>query len=358
MTNFIKNSWYVCASSDEIISGKLFERIIINEPIVFYRKSDGSVTALENRCCHRHYPLSKGTLEGNHVRCGYHGFLYECTGTCIEIPGQEVIPRNAKVQHYPTAERYSWVWIWMGDPELADEKNIPDYHWMSDPEWRGKSDRFDVKSNYRLIVQNLLDLSHLAFVHASTIGTRAVIDAANVKFEREDNEVRISRWMINIAPPATYHKLASFDGNVDRWQIVHFIPPGFVRIYGGACPTGTGAPDGHRVGGLELTNLHAITPETDRTTHYFWSQCHKGMLDRPDITNVLFEDVLVAFKEDHRLFEAQQILIDMDPLRSTVNVMNDAGALHAMRILDRLEGEQAKGGVTPIGVNDLKFGLS
>lgn len=356
VSKFIKNSWYVCATADEIAPGKLLSRMILNEPIVMYRKADGEVVAMEDRCCHRRYPLSKGLLEGDDLRCGYHGFLFEPSGKCIDIPGQDSIPRNAKVRTYAIAEKYSWVWVWMGEPELADVANIPDYHWMGDPEWRGKSALFAVNSDYRLIIQNLLDLSHLAFVHGSTIGNRATVDLADVKFERGENEVRITRWMMNTPPPATYTKACDFAGNVDRWQIVHFIAPGFVRLYTGACPAGSGAAEGHRDGGIELTNLNAITPETDRTSHYFWSQNHRGMLDRPDITQALFDDVMFAFRQDHELFEDQQRLIDLDPSRPEVNVLNDAGSLHAMRILDRLFDEQSRGERAMVTPADIQLG--
>ncbi len=355
-SNFLMNAWYVCATSEELGYGKTLGRYICNEPVVIYRKANGEAAALEDRCCHRRYPLSKGLIEGDNIRCSYHGFVFNDAGTCVEIPGQDSIPQKARVQSYPVVERNTWVWIWMGDPELANPDNIPDYHWFSNPEWRGKSVRLSVKANYKLIIQNLLDLSHLAFVHGTTIGNRATVDGASVFFDRGDNEVRVTRWMPNVPPPPTLKKLANFAGHVDRWHVIHYTPPSSVRLYTGAKDAGTGATEGHREGGLELANLNFITPETDKTSHYFWGQCHKGLLDRPDITNSLFDDVMVAFRQDQAVFEDQQVLIDHDPSKPEIYVQADAGAVHAMRILDRLLEEQQQGKRAMVARPDLKLG--
>ncbi len=356
MTEIVKNAWYVCATSEELLQGKALARMICNEPIVLFRLQSGQVCALEDRCCHRRYPLSKGYLEGDDIRCGYHGFLFNPAGQCIEIPGQKEIPKEAKVVSYPVVERHTWVWIWIGDPALADPANIPDYHWFSNPEWGSKSTRYHVKASYRLIVQNLLDLSHLAFVHGSTIGNRATTDAAEVSFDRADYEARVTRWMIDVPPPPMLAKFGNFDSHVDRWHVVHYTAPSSVRLSTGAKLTGTGARQGDLSGGLELANLNAITPETDSTTHYFWGQCHKGNTDQPEFTAALFQGTNTAFLEDRDVFEDQQRLIDHDPSKPEIYVKADAGAIHAMRVIDRLLAEQADGQPAVVPQNALKYG--
>src|SRR2546423_7561339 len=121
---FLRNSWYVAARSAEV-ARKPLARILLNEPVALYRKEDGTPVALEDRCCHRQLPLSMGKLEGDDLRCGYHGLKFAPSGQCIEIPGQASIPPQARVRAYPLVERYRWLWIWMGAPERADPKLIP-----------------------------------------------------------------------------------------------------------------------------------------------------------------------------------------------------------------------------------------
>ena len=311
---FIRNAWYVAAWDHEI-SRKPMARTILGDSIVMYRKQDGGVVALDNRCCHRMYPLARGELKGDCIQCGYHGMIYDETGACVEIPWQETISRNARVRAYPVVERHRWVWLWMGDPAEADPDTITDFHWLDDPGWGAKGTRFHVKCDYRLIVENLLDLTHLAFVHRSTIGNAAVATAADVTCEQGDNEVTVTRWTIDQPPPPTYVKAGGFSGNVDRWQIINFTPPAFVRLDVGACDAGTGAPEGRRQGGIRMRNLNAITPETESSTHYFWAQAHDFDVDNPDVTDAVFRQVETAFNEDVEVFHAQQEMIDLDPRR-------------------------------------------
>ena len=156
---FLRNYWYVAATDAEI-ERKPLGRIILGEPIVFYRLEDGTPVALEDRCAHRHLPLSMGKLVGDTLQCHYHGLRYDQTGTCVRVPGQDLIPRSARVRSYPVVERYHWLWIWMGDPALADPDKITDFHWLDDPNWGAKGQYLHVKGNWQLVVDNLLDLTH------------------------------------------------------------------------------------------------------------------------------------------------------------------------------------------------------
>jgi phenylpropionate dioxygenase-like ring-hydroxylating dioxygenase large terminal subunit len=171
---FPRNYWYVAAWDHEVRRQELFRRVICGEPIVFYRREDGSPAALEDRCCHRHMPLSEGRLRGDTIECAYHGLTYDASGACIRVPSQASVPPNARVRAYPVAERHHWIWIWMGDPKLADPDLIEDFHWMEDADWRAKGERLDLAANYRLLIDNLLDLTHLQFVHPTTLGTEAI----------------------------------------------------------------------------------------------------------------------------------------------------------------------------------------
>ena len=336
---FLRNAWYVAATDREVGRTPL-RRIIMNEPIVMYRTEAGAPVALEDRCVHRHLPLSMGKLvDGDILECLYHGLCYDTAGACVKVPGQPAVPPGARVKAYPMVERYHWVWIWMGDPALADPATITDFHWFDDPNWGAAQRYLHVKGNWQLVVDNLLDLTHLAFVHTTTIGTRALVDA-KVKVDRSPDDVLVTRWTIDAPAPPTFIKAGGFTSNVDRWQIIHFTPPSFVRLDVGATPTGTGAPEGRRVGGISMRNLNAMTPETETTTHYFYGQAHDFDIHNPNTTEMIMNQITTAFLEDQAVFEAQQANMLQVPDAPQVDINADTGVLQARRILDRLHAEE------------------
>lgn len=357
---FLKNAWYTAAWADEIKAGDTpLGRTIINEPVVIFRTREGILGALEDRCCHRHFPLSRGRVLDTSLQCGYHGFEFDASGACVRVPSQSLIPEGAKVRSFPVVERHRCVWIWMGEAARADEALIPDFAWFDDPRWGWKGALYPVRANYELIIENLTDLTHLAFVHASTIGNYALIDQADMKVERSDaggGEVRVNRWMMNSEPPPTYVKAAGFKGKVDRWQIVRYTKPAYVRLYTGAMDAGAGAPERIRAGlcgparggGLGLFNYNLITPETDKTSHYFWAQ---GQDYRPDdraATELVFAQVEIAFKQDWEVFEALQKNIDAKPDAPRVDVNGDIGSIQSIRMLRR--AIEAENHPTPIAL--------
>lgn len=342
---FLRNYWYVAASDAEIGRTPL-SRVILGEPVVLFRTGQGTPVAFEDRCPHRHLPLSMGKLVGDDLQCRYHGLRFGNDGRCVHVPGQDRIPQAAKVKTYPVVARYRWIWIWMGDPALADPATITDFHWLDDPEWGAKSSYLHVKANWQLVVDNLLDLTHLAFVHETTIGNLALAEHAKVNVTRAPNNVVVTRWIVDQDPPPTFQKVGGFTGKVDRWQIIDFVPPAFLRLDVGATPTGTGAPEGKRVGGINMRNLNAITPETETTSHYFWGQAHDFDVGNAATTDNIFEQIRTAFLEDVDVFSGQQKNLDLIPNPSQVDIAADAGALQARRILARLhDEEQAPGRV-------------
>ncbi|MGQ3030048.1 MAG: Rieske 2Fe-2S domain-containing protein, partial [Ferrovibrionaceae bacterium] len=166
---FMQNAWYVAAWGREV-GRSLLARRICNLPMVFYRLEDGSAVALADRCCHRLLPLSHGRLEGDTLVCGYHGLTYDRTGQCVKVPSQERVSPQARVTSYPVVERHRFVWVWVGDPALADPSDVPDLHWNDDPAWTGDGDVMEVACDYRLLIDNLLDHSHETYVHPTSIG--------------------------------------------------------------------------------------------------------------------------------------------------------------------------------------------
>ena len=336
---FLKDYWYVAATSDEIADEPL-ARTLLNEAVVLYRTDDGAVRALEDRCCHRHLPLSLGKVIGDRLQCGYDGLEYDAAGLCVRVPGQTAVPPGARIRAYPVVERWGWIWIWMGDANEAGEAGIEDFHWLDDPGWRAAGCRIPMACDYRLGIDNLLDLSHLTYVHQTTLGNAAVVEAAEVKTERYGAGVRVTRWMIDVPAPPMYRRLVDFGTNIDRWQIIDFSPPCFVKLDLGGAPTGTGARQGDRSRGFERRSLNALTPETETTIHYFWADAHNFDIDKPEVTQLLFEQVHEAFIEDKAFLEAQQRAFDRDRGRPLVDINADAGGLEARRILDRLLEEQ------------------
>ena len=348
---FLRNAWYVAAWDHEVTADTLFGRIVLGEPLVLFRTRDGRLVALEDRCCHRHYPLHKGTLTDDCIQCRYHGFTYDGTGACVRVPGQSSVPAGARVKSYPVIERHRWIWVWMGDPALADPSQVVDFHWLDDPGWRAKGTMFSVKANYELIIENLLDLTHLTFLHQATIGNSATAERAEVTTHHTDHDVTVARWMMDSPPPPTYVKAGGFTTNVDRWQFINFTAPCFVRLDVGALPIGQAArqrktaafaAEGQLGEGIEMRNLNAITPETEKTTHYFWAQAHNFLLDEPQATEMLFEQIDATFHEDWEVFENQQRWIDLAPGAPRVNVPADAGQIQAIRLLRRKIDEEAR----------------
>ena len=340
---FLKNTWYVCAEPGEVGRTPM-SRTICDEKVVFWRREDGTPVAFEDRCCHRRMPLSKGKLVGDRMECYYHGLQFDGDGACVHVPGQATIPPGARVRTYPVVEKYNWVWIWMGDPALADEGRIVPYPWKTSSDWGDKGTYFYVKCDYRLIVDNLLDLSHLGFVHRSTIGNAAVAEAARVRTLKDEDSVTVARWTVGQNPAPTYQKMGgwSADAIVDRWQIIEFRMPGAVRLFTGAAP---GAAEGREFGftdierdvpegGFGFHNLNFVTPETATTTHYFWSNAYNipGKAVTPEMTELQYQQIFTAFHQDWEVFNKQQENWDERP---TVDTIQDAGSIAARTMIDR-----------------------
>lgn len=310
---FIKNIWYVAAWDSEVTREGMFARTITGVPVLMYRKEDGEIVAMEDRCCHRGAPLSVGRREGDCVRCMYHGLKFDASGQCVEAPGQTRIPPQAKVRTFPVVQRHRWIWIWMGDPDKADAGLVPDTQWLDHPEWRSLDGYIHYDVDYLLICDNLLDFSHLPFVHPTTLGGGADYAANLPKVERLDNGVKITRWALGIDPPPFAAAVRDWGGKVDRWNIYNFTIPATLLMDSGMAPTGQGAQEGNRDGAIEFRGCQAITPETDNSTHYFFAHPHNFSLDKPEVTQSIHDAVVAAFDEDRDIITAQQRSLALAP---------------------------------------------
>lgn len=340
---FPMNAWYAAAYDVEVRHA-LLPRTVCNQKLVLFRRTDGRLAALEDACWHRLLPLSMGRLEGDEVVCGYHGLVYDSHGRCTHMPSQETLNPSACVRAFPVVEKHRFVWVWPGDPAKADPALVPDMHWNDDTAWAGDGKMIRVACDYRLVVDNLMDLTHETFVHGSSIGNRAVAEAPFVA-THGDRSATVTRWMEDIdAPPfwaGQIRHARGYAGKVDRWQIIRFEAPCTVNIDVGVAEAGSGAvpkegAPGDRSRGVNGYVLNTITPETDRTCLYFWAFARNYCLGEQRLTHELREGVAGIFHEDELVLEAQQKAIDAHPDHAFYNLNIDAGSMWARRLIDRL----------------------
>ena len=338
---FLRNAWYVAAWPDEIGEEPL-GRTIMNQPIVLFRDAEGRAAALEDRCCHRGAPLTHGTVVADGIECGYHGLVYDRAGRCVRIPGQDRIADAAGVRFYPVVERQQFVWIWMGDPALADAGSILDYPYHDRPEsWPHRRARFRIAANYMMMIDNLMDLSHLGYVHSRTIGGSAKSHStAEMKVERTPTGVMLTRDMLGVPPPPTFRKALGFEGPVDRRQEFEYVAPAAVLQWTGAADSGKDVKDEIDPATLRIRLFHGATPETGSSFHYFWSTAVGYRTDDPQALDDFYEEVHATFLEDKAIMEAQQARIALDPHRELVAIRADNAVVAARRHLQRLlDGE-------------------
>lgn len=334
MPTYPLNCWYAGALDHEVSRTPL-ARTIADNQVVLYRKEDGTAVALEDRCWHRLVPLSMGKLDGDNIQCPYHGLRFNPEGRCTFMPSQETINPSACIRSFPVIERHRYVWLWLGDPAQADPNLVPDLHWNNHDDWAADGKRIPVSCDYRMIVDNLMDLTHETFVHSSSIGNDAV---AETPFETTHTETTatVTRWMLNIDPPPLWEAQLGRPGKVDRWQIIRFERPCTIAIDVGVAPAGTGAPEGDRSQGVNGYVLNTITPKTARSCHYFWAFARNYDIHNQRKTHELREGVAKIFGEDYVILEAQQRAFDAHPDSKFYNLNIDSGAMWARKLIDQM----------------------
>jgi vanillate O-demethylase monooxygenase subunit len=329
----LRNQWYCAAFGHELRQTPM-ARMFLNEPVVMYRRTDGAPVAFEDRCCHRRAPLSAGKVEGDNLRCGYHGLVYEPSGEVIWAPGQDHLPQGARVRRYPIVEKHGWIWIWMGDAALADSQTAPAYDKYDDPAWASYCELIPVKSNYFLVVDNLLDLSHLPFLHAATIGSPEDTNP-KLTWERGSDSIKGVRIARGLSPSAR-NLVEGLDFRFDRTQIMLFEPPSQVTIDILSNEYGKEYGDSASRMNRRIIIYDAITPETDTTCHYFWAIARDYAIHDAKMTELGLRATSAAFHEDQIMLERQQRTIDLDPTAAQIDLVGDAGSLQARRIMERL----------------------
>ncbi len=332
---FVYNCWYVAAWGEEVTRAPM-RRVILEEPIVFYRRLDGTAVALADRCVHRAYPLSRGKLHGDAIECGYHGFIFDSCGTCTWVPGQASIPKSARVAAYPVVESGPYLWIWMGEPEAADRSMIPDHQWTFDPQWRTVKDMATVRARFGLLLDNLMDLSHETWIHEGTIGTQEVADTP-ITTDVTKPIVRTIKHMQGVPVPPFYQQ-TGLSGLIDRWQDIECNVPSFYTLHVRVAPQGAGDDRA-----FFTKVIYGITPETKRSTHDFWAISRNRNLDQPawrDRGMIDFQNAVL--REDVIALEALEASLPEDGQWQELSINLDRAGLQWRRVYnDRLAQERA-----------------
>lgn len=337
---YLRNAWYVGALARDLSDGPL-ARVLLDEPIVFYRRGDRTPAALADRCPHRFVALSLGHVRGDELECGYHGLRFTGDGSCVFNPhGKHLIPRGADVRAYPVVERFGFIWIWPGDAASADARLIPDYGFLEDPNLALFHDFLRIAGNYQLIVDNLLDLSHVEFLHPMLAQSGGVA-AHRAEFLQEGDTVISNHWKPNV-PLAPFHK-RFWTSSADRADVrsnIRWTAPG--RLLHDVGSTEVGAPISE---GFSLTTAHLITPETEFSSFYFWGTSYNRLVDDADVLGQTSAMIKMIFEtQDGAMVAAQQRAMGSSSditAGHPINLEPDESATRARRILARMIREEA-----------------
>lgn len=294
-TPFLFDDWYVAAFGNEI-GRSLLKRTLLGKPVVMYRTEAGVPVVLDDRCAHRSYPLSASELDGDTVVCGYHGFRYNPAGDCIDVPSQATLPKGIGIKSYRLIERGPVVWIWMGDPEKADPSKLPEQDWITSPDWEKSQGYLYLKASYVRLHENLLDLTHLSYLHAKSFGTP---DYAKAPFgvEQREGYFALTRDVVPTTLPPIWGQTTGLTGRNQAARIAHsaFRAPGMhevsVKFYDCTLPP-EGRPE------FRIRTAHLPTPETATTTHYFLVHGRDFAQHDEGITRFMHEQLFTAFNED------------------------------------------------------------
>ncbi len=332
-----RNAWYVACMPDEI-AGKPLGRQICGERIVFFRGPDGKVAALDDFCPHRGAPLSLGTVRDGVLVCGYHGLAMGCQGTTVSMPGQRV-GGFPPIRTFPTIERYGFIWVWPGDVEQADTAKLHHLEWAESEYWAYGGGLYHVDCDYRLMIDNLMDLTHETYVHASSIGQKE-IDEAPVRTRVEGEEIVTSRFMDGIMPPPFWQMALRGAGLpddvlVDRWQVCRFSLPSHVLIEVGVALAGNDGYDADNSVKASSIVVDFITPETETSHWYFWGMARRFAADDRALTDTIRQGQGAIFGEDMEILQRQQQNLDRYPGRKLLLLNIDAGGARARTMISR-----------------------
>lgn len=335
---FLRDAWYMAGWADEVGENG-FTRRICDQPIYVYRTSDGTLAALLDRCPHRFAPLSAGSRDGDNLVCGYHGLRFSPHGKCVHNPFAKTIPAGSDIPAFAVVERDSIIWMWGGKPESADFGRIPDFGFIPDtPHSRTIKGYTLMQANYQYGTDNLLDLSHIEFVHKGTFAGQGVIFAGDHSVMVDGDTLHSNWWMPDIAPPMAAAGVYPPETKVDHWLDMRWNAPASMRLHVGVTPHGAS-----REGAMQIPQAHILTPADEHTTHYFWSTTRYNDLDNGEVDAMLTALFSEAFDaEDKPIIEAAYANVRGKDFwqQKPLSLGIDQGGTRARRMLERMIGQE------------------
>ncbi len=343
--NYPRNMWWVAAHSREVTT-KPMSRWLLETPVVLYRTEDGTPAAIYDRCPHRWAPLSEGHVCGDKIVCPYHGMEFDTAGNCTKTPTQKMMPKTAQIPAFTVKEAGAFIWIWMGDQDAIDCEP-PDVAYQTDLGWTFVDGYYEVGANWVLIRENVLDLTHIAFLHKNTFKQDDWITAPDsfrdgdlVWYEQEFDLAPLSPlFCAGMGLPEDkpikrkqVGRMPALSISFSDWMVHDPVPV-----------------DGARSDFI-MRGCHIVTPAQCGRTHYFWG----AAFDVPVLTEEVAEktkaSIVAAFDEDKHLLEIMQKQIEDDP-RGTdyleVTLGADGAGMFVRQILNqklRAEGRKLSGG--------------
>ena len=335
---FVRDAWYVIAWSEALPVGGTVARTVLGEPLVAFRGEDGVANVVADRCPHRGVPLSMGKVAGPAIQCAYHGLRFDGAGACVHNPHVKADPGRLAVRSYPVVERFGAVWVWTGDAGRADPAKVPDYGWFDDGRagYRTVRGQLHVQAGYRLIIDNLLDLSHAEYLHAGTVGTPGSAGSLKASVDVADERVTVLRKVYDLPPSAVFKPVWHKTERIDQHANMTWRAPSHLLLDLGIMP-----PGGVLDEGLHFPSAHLLTPETERSTHYFFANARNFRTDDEGYDDAVLAVFRRAFgEEDRPIVEAiQRAAVDAgDGFRFADFTIGDGAAARARRMLDRLTG--------------------
>ena len=334
--DFMRNGWYVaCWESD--LQDRPLERIIVGEPVAVFRGAGGKVGALRDRCPHRGVPLSMGRIVDGHLQCAYHGLRFDCSGACVHNPHTEGgRPERLRAASFAAHAAHGVIWVWMGDPDMADTALIPDYSWFApdNPKYAVVRGSVLVKADYRLVMDNLLDLSHAEYLHANTVGTAGSSGSVRSSVFADEGCVTVLRKVLNLVPSPVWRDVWKRSERIDQESNMSWRAPCNLLL-----DLAVMAPDQPRQPGGHLPSAHLLTPETAHSTRYHFAFARDFLIDDQDYSERLIALGAKAFNEEDRpVIEAahQRIAAAGDTFKFAEFTIGDGGARRARQMLDNL----------------------
>jgi vanillate O-demethylase monooxygenase subunit len=298
-----RNQWYVAAYSNEVGRTPL-QRWILDDPVVMFRTTAGTPVALFDRCPHRGLRLSAGSLVGDSIQCTYHGMQFGPSGHCLVIPSGGPIAARMCVRSYPIIEQWQWLWIWMGDPALADPALIPEIEpfGFGRTGWHHEtSGMLPVAANYLLPFENLLDASHITFLHHGLIDSGDVA-ALPFRTAQEGNWLRVIREIPD--EPISPLTMKTFGFETDRAHRTITADAHVPNLCG--IRVDLAHADNPAVPAMTNQLLVAITPASRTSCYEFTAVAQTfpfaNANREEDVRNLLMEDV-TAMEDIQRLFD-------------------------------------------------------